>query len=81
MGRMVANMVAVLCVAKALAAGAVADSHGRRPDLRYMLPLPGEAAVRYRQGTRERPPPGHLRRLPLRERSDSQKHAMKTLIN
>ena len=66
MGRMVANMVALLCVAKALAAMcvftkatcAVAGSHGRRPDLRYMLPLPGEAAVRYRQGTRGRPPPG-----------------------
>ena len=33
MGRMVANMVAVLCVAKAMASSAVADSHGRRPDI------------------------------------------------
>ena len=80
MGRMVANMVAVLCVAKAMASSAVADSHGRRPDI-AICHLCLARHVCARQGTRGRPPPAHLRRLPLRERSNSQKHAMKTLIN
>ena len=80
MRRMVANMVAVVRAPASLAVTAMIASAQR-----YMLPLPDEAAVRSRQGTRGRPPPGHLiRRLPRRERSNSeihnQKHAaMKTL--
>ena len=81
MGRMVANIVAVLCVSKGHGRWRSGGQPWSSPGHRYMSPLPGEAAVRYRQGTRGRPPPAHLRRLPLRERSNSQKHAMKTLIN
>ena len=71
MRRMVANMVAVVRAPASLAVTAMIASAQR-----YMLPLPDEAAVRSRQGTRGRPPSGHLiRRLPRRERSNSQSEA------